>query len=113
MLNGFPWQQIKIILQLLRLHPNTVFQIILLTVKVTPFLLKDSCNAGDVGWTPGLGRYPGEGKGYPLQYSGLENSTDSIVHRVTESQTWLSDHCYNTLGFPCVSAGAAFMFSSL
>ena len=34
---------------------------------------------------PGFGRSPGEGKGYPLQYSGLENSTDCIVHGVTES----------------------------
>ena len=35
---------------------------------------KSSCNTGDLGSIPGLGRYPGEGKGYPLQYSGLENS---------------------------------------
>ena len=42
---------------------------------------KDSaCNAGDLGSVLGLGRSPGEGKGYPLQYSGLENSMDSIVH---------------------------------
>ena len=40
---------------------------------------------------PGLGRCPGEGKGYPLQYSGLENSTDCIVHGVAESRTRLSD----------------------
>ena len=40
---------------------------------------------------PGLGRFPGEGKGYPLQYSGLENSTDSTVHRVARSLTSLSD----------------------
>ena len=40
---------------------------------------------------PGLGRSPGEGKGYPLQYSGLENSMDCIVHGVAKSQTWLSD----------------------
>ena len=33
-------------------------------------------NAGDLGLIPGLGRSPGEGKGYPLQYSGLENSMD-------------------------------------
>ena len=38
------------------------------------------CNVGDLGSTPGLGRSPGEGNGYPLQYSGLENSMDSIVH---------------------------------
>ena len=36
---------------------------------------------------PGLGRSPGEGKGYPLQYSGLENSMDCIFHGVTESDT--------------------------
>ena len=40
---------------------------------------------------PGLGRSPGEGKGYPLQYSGLENSMDCIVHGVTKSWTRLSD----------------------
>ena len=34
------------------------------------------CNAGDLGLIPGLGRFPGEGKGYPFQYSGLENSID-------------------------------------
>ena len=37
------------------------------------------CNAGDLGSVPGLARSPGEGKGYPLQYSGLENSMDCIV----------------------------------
>ena len=36
------------------------------------------CNAGDLGSIPGLGRCPGEGKDYPLQYSGLENSMDYI-----------------------------------
>ena len=35
------------------------------------------CNVGDLGSIPGLGRSPGKGKGYPLQYSGLENSMDS------------------------------------
>ena len=38
---------------------------------------ESACNAGDLGLIPWLGRYPGEGKGYPLQYAGLENSTDS------------------------------------
>ena len=37
---------------------------------------QSACNVGDQGLIPGLGRYPGEGKGYPLQYSGLENSMD-------------------------------------
>ena len=39
---------------------------------------KSTCSVGDLGLTPGLGRAPGEGKGYPLQYSGLENSMDYI-----------------------------------
>ena len=38
------------------------------------------CNVGDLGSIPGLGRCPGEGKGYPLQYSGLENSMDCTLH---------------------------------
>ena len=44
-------------------------------------------NAGDLGLIPGLGRSPGEGKEYPLQYSVLENSMDCIVHGVAKSQT--------------------------
>ena len=44
-----------------------------------------TCNVGDLGLIPGLGRYPGEGKGYPLQYSGLENSMDGLVHGVMKS----------------------------
>ena len=46
---------------------------------------ESACNAGDLGSIPGLRRSPGEGKGYPLQYSGLENSMDSVVHGVAES----------------------------
>ena len=38
-----------------------------------------TCNAGDTGLIPGLGRSPREGNGYPLQYSGLENSMDRGV----------------------------------
>ena len=37
---------------------------------------ESACNAGDLGSIPGLGRFPGEGKGYPLQYSCLENPMD-------------------------------------
>ena len=44
-------------------------------------------NAGDLGSIPGLGRSRGEGKGYPLQYSGLENSMDCIVHGVAQLDT--------------------------
>ena len=48
---------------------------------------ESACSAADLGLIPGLGRSPGEGKGYPLQYSGLENSMDCILHGVTESCT--------------------------
>ena len=47
---------------------------------------ESTCNAGDLSLIPGLGRFPGEGKGYyPLQYSGLKNPLDCIAHGVTES----------------------------
>ena len=52
---------------------------------------ESSCNAGVLGSIPGLGRSPREEKGYPLQYSGLEKSMDSIVHGVTKSQTRVSN----------------------
>ena len=48
---------------------------------------ESACNAGDLGSIPGLGRSPGEGKVYPLQYSGLENSVDWIVYGVAKSRT--------------------------
>ena len=41
---------------------------------------KSACNAGVLGSIPGLGRLPGEGKGYPLQYSGLQNCMDCKIH---------------------------------
>ena len=47
--------------------------------------------AGDIDSIPELGRSPGEGKGYPLQYSDLENSMDCIVHGVAKSQIQLND----------------------
>ena len=92
---------------------------------------ESTCNAGDPSSIPGLGRYagegigyplqyswaslvaqlvknlpavretwvgsllPGEGKGYPFQDSGLENSTDCVVHGVAKSQTRLSDFHYH------------------
>ena len=52
---------------------------------------ESTCNAGDPGLIPGLGRFPGEGKGYPLQYSGLENFMECIVHGVAKSLTRLSN----------------------
>ena len=51
---------------------------------------ESTCNAGDLGSIPGLGRSPGEGKGYPLQDSGLETSMDCVVHVVAKGQTGLS-----------------------
>ena len=58
---------------------------------------QSSCNVGDLGLIPGLGRSPGEGTGYPLQYSGLENSMDYTVHGVTKSRTHLSDFHFHFL----------------
>ena len=52
---------------------------------------ESTCNVGDLGSIPGLGRSPGEGKDYPLQYSGMENSMDFIIHGVEKSQTQLRD----------------------
>ena len=49
---------------------------------------ESTCNVGDLGSIPGLGRFPGEGKGYPLQYSGLEKSMD---YTVAKSRTQMSD----------------------
>ena len=78
-----------------------------------------ACNGGDLGSTPGLGRSPGEGKGSPLQCSGLENSMDRIVHGGAKSQTQLSDFHFHfaftfkwlvTLTVPELASG---FFSSL
>ena len=48
---------------------------------------ESTCNAGDPGLIPGLGRSPGEGKGYPPHYCGLENSMDCVVHGIAKSWT--------------------------
>ena len=48
---------------------------------------ESTCSEGDLGSVLGLGRSPGEGDGYPLQYPGLENSMDSIVHDVAKNWT--------------------------
>ena len=56
---------------------------------------ESTCNVGDLGSIPGLGRSPEEGKGYPPQDSGLENSMDCIVYGVAKSQTRLSDFHVN------------------
>ena len=48
---------------------------------------ESASNAGDLGSIPGLGRSPADKKGYPHQYSGLENSMDCIIHGVAKSRT--------------------------
>ena len=58
---------------------------------------ESACNVGDLGLIPGLGRSPGEGKGYPLQYPGLENSMDCIVLEATKSLTRLIDFDFHLL----------------
>ena len=64
---------------------------------------ESACNMGDLGSIPCLGRSSGKGKGYPFQYSGLENSMDCIVHGVTKSQTQLSDFHFHFLFIAHVS----------
>ena len=59
---------------------------------------ESACNAGDPRLIPGSGRSPGEGKGYPLQYSGLEKSMDCIVQGVANSWTQWSDFHFTSLG---------------
>ena len=58
---------------------------------------ESTCNVGDLGSIPGLGRSSGEGKGYPLQYSGLENSMDYIVHGISKSQTGLRNFHFHPI----------------
>ena len=60
---------------------------------------ESACNTRDLGSIPGLGRCPGEGNGYLLQYSGLENSMDrgawqAIVHGIAKSRTQLSNFTF-------------------
>ena len=62
---------------------------------------ESTCNARDLGWIPELARSPGEGIGYPPQYTCLENSMDrgswqATVHGATKSQTGLSDFCFTS-----------------
>ena len=57
---------------------------------------ESSCNAGDLGLIPGLGRFPGEGNSYPLQYSGLEKCMNCIVHGVAKSWTQRVGHTWAT-----------------
>ena len=66
-----------------------------------------ACNVGDLGSIPGLGRSPGEGKGYSLPYSGLVNPMDYTVYGVTKSRTRLSNfHTHSLLDILCLLLGA-------
>ena len=58
---------------------------------------ESACNAGDPDSIPELERSTGEGKSYPLQYFGLENSMDYKVHAVTKSQAWLIDFHFQVI----------------
>ena len=96
------WSQITTIKQILQQSQVPMNILLSITFKgyvyITPGFPSGSdgkesaCNMGDLGSIPGLGRSPGEGNGYLLQYSGLENSMDrgawqAIVHGVTKSWT--------------------------
>ena len=90
-----------------RSHPKPHSEIIITKTPFYPFIhicglpqwlsgKESACNAGDVGSTPGLGTFSGRRHGKPLQYSCLENPMDrrawwAIAHRVTKSQTRLSE----------------------
>ena len=69
---------------------------------------ESTCKAGDLGSIPGLRRSPGEGKGYPFQYSGLENATGYIVHGVAKSRTRLGDFHTLTVGSLVVACVISF-----
>ena len=56
-------------------------------VSLVAQMVESACDVGDLSSITGLGIYPGDGKGYPLQYSGLEDSMDCIVNGVAKSQT--------------------------
>ena len=60
---------------------------------------ESACNAGDLGSIPGLGRSPGEGKGYPLQYSGMETPW-TIAHQAPPSVEFSRQEYWSGLPFP-------------
>ena len=76
--------------------PGVFPQLIMSSLVLLGFAGGSACkesarNAEDLGSIPGLGKSPGERKGYPLQYAGLDNFMDCIAHGVAKSQTQLSD----------------------
>ena len=84
----------------------------LMKLKMTSFCCgsagkESACNVGDLSLIPGLGRSPGEGKGYPVQYFSLENSKDCIVHGVAKSGTRLGDFHFHFLMTASQTSGEA------
>ena len=73
---------------------------------------ESTCNVGDLGSIPELGRYPGERKGCLLQHSGLENSMDCTVHGVVKSQTQLSDSHFLSFSWPVSLSCNLYLFLS-
>ena len=93
-LEGFRSPKHALLLDLLGGFMGFCFGVLLNSINEFPdsSVGKESaCNAGNPGSIPGSGRSTGEGIGYPLQYSGLENSMDCLVHGVAKSWTRLSD----------------------
>ena len=76
---------------------------------------QSACKVGDLGSIPGLRRSSGERKGYPLRYSGLENSMDCIVHGVAKTWTQQSNfHFHISPGYSlelCIQMGISFLCS--
>ena len=70
---------------------------VLVGFPVAQLVKESACNAGNLGLIPGLGRSLGEGKGFPLQYSGLEDSMAYTVYDVAKSRTRLSDFHFTSL----------------
>ena len=71
---------------------------------------ESTCNVGDLGSIPGLGRSPGEREGYPLQDSGLEDSIDCVVHGVAKSWTHLNNFHFH---FMMQGSGGPALWGSL
>ena len=86
----------KLVITLLKINPKIETLSKRLGFPVGSDGKESACNAGDLGSIPGLGRSSGEGNGYPLQYSCLQNSmnggaSSATDHRVTNSWTQLSN----------------------
>ena len=79
-------------LPLLQLHPALLHPPNMVGFPGGSPVKESVCNTGNVGSIPGSKRSPGEKKGYPPQYFGLENPMDCIVHVVAKSWAWLNNY---------------------